>query len=157
MSFPYLRVVGGALLVLAGLVAFYGISIGASAALLLVLGGAAVVDSSVLTSLVLRADLGSINLVSHHLEAVGLRVPITLSASTGSVSMNVGLVSRDAVSLAASTSLGSVSQSLIGFSISQNTGTSLVATAGDIGSAPNSIVITATSGLGSVDLTARFV
>jgi hypothetical protein len=117
----------------------------------------AVVDSSTLTSLVLRADLGSINLVSHHLGAAGSRVPITLSGSTGSVSMNVGLASRDAVSLTASTSLGSVSQSLNGFIISQNTRTSLAATAGDIGSATNSFVITATSGLGSVDLTAGFV
>ena len=117
----------------------------------------AVVDSSALTSLVLRADTGSVNLVSHHLGAAGSRVPITLSASTGSVSMNLGLVSKDAVSLTASTSIGSISQSLNGFSITQNTRTNLAATAGSIGSAPNSFLITASSSLGSVDLTAGFV
>jgi hypothetical protein len=117
----------------------------------------AVVDSSALTGLVLRADLGSVNLVSHHLAAAGSRVPITLSASVGSVSMSVGLASQDAVSLTASTSIGSISQSLSGFSITQNTKTNLAATAGDLGFAPDSFVITATSGLGSVDVTAGFV
>jgi hypothetical protein len=117
----------------------------------------AVVDSSGLTGLVLRADLGSINLVSHHLGASGSRIPITLSASTGSVSMSVSLASQDAVSLTASTTIGSISQSLTGFSITQYPGHNLAANAGDIASAPNSFVITVTATLGSVDLTAGFV
>ena len=117
----------------------------------------AVVDSSALTALILRADFGSINLVSHHLGAAGARVPVTLSGTTGSVHMSVELARPDAVSLTASTAIGSISQSLSGFNISQNTRTDLAATAGDLASAENSFVVTASSSLGSVDVTAGFV
>lgn len=116
----------------------------------------AVLDSPAIENLVLRADTGSVSLASGHLGAAGSHVPITLSASTGSVSMRVSLESQDAVSLTANTGLGSISQSLSGFTISQNSRTSLAASAGDIGSAPKSFVITATANLGSVDLTAGF-
>ena len=117
----------------------------------------AVVDSSALTALTLRADFGSINLVSHHLKAAGARVPVTLSGTTGSVHMSVELARPDAVSLTASTAIGSISQSLSGFNISQNTRTDLAATAGDLASAENSFVVTVSSSLGSVDVTAGFV
>lgn len=46
-SFPYLRVFGGALLVLAGFMAYYGAGIGPSAILLLVVGGVVVLVAAV--------------------------------------------------------------------------------------------------------------
>ena len=116
----------------------------------------AVVDSSDLAGLVLRDDLGSVSLVSHHLGAAAADVPISVSSSTGSVSMDVRLGILDAASLTASAGIGSVSQSLSGFSISQDTTTKVVATAGSFATAPRSFVISANSGLGSVSITAGF-
>jgi len=117
----------------------------------------AVLDSSAIESLILKADTGSVSLVSHRLGAAGPNVPITLSTSTGSIEMTVSLVRQDAVSITASTSLGSINPSLSGFTITQNTRTNLAATAGGFGSASRSFVISATASLGSVDLTAGFV
>jgi len=117
----------------------------------------AVIDSPNIRSLVLRADTGSVSLVAHRLGAAEQHVPITLSASTGSVSMNLGILSPDAVSITASTSLGSLSHSLSGFTVTQNTNNNLAATAGDTALAARSFTITATASLGSVDLTVGFV
>ena len=114
-------------------------------------------DSLAITGLVLRADTGSVSLVSGNLGAAGQRVPVTLTASTGSIDMRVSLAAQDAVSLTASTGLGSISQSLNGFTVTQNSRTNLVATAGDISTAPRSFVISATASLGSVNLNANFV
>jgi len=47
MSFPYLRVIGGVLLILAGVFAYYGVSVGPPAALIFLLGGVLVVVISV--------------------------------------------------------------------------------------------------------------
>ena len=117
----------------------------------------AIVDSVNIQKLVVHADLGSVSLVSNHLGTTSASVPITLSASTGSVSMRTSIQGNDAVSLTASTNLGSVSHRLTGFIITQDTQTSLVASAGVSGAAGGSFVITATSNLGSVDVTASLV
>ena len=114
----------------------------------------ALVDSSAIQELDLSADTGSVTLVSHHLGAAAPRVPVTMSASTGSVNLQVVLESHTAASISASTGLGSISNSLSGFIVTQNTRTSLAATAGDMSSAHASFVITATASLGSVDLVA---
>ncbi len=114
-------------------------------------------DSPAVESLILRADTGSVSLDSQSLGAAGQRVPVTLSASTGSINMKVSLRSQDAVSLTASTGLGSISQSLSGFTITQHSSTNLAATAGDINTASKSFVISATASLGSVNLNADFV
>lgn len=112
----------------------------------------AVIDSPTVQNLELRAGTGSVNLVSHGLGAAGPAVPVTLAASTGSVSVSMTLASQTAASLTASTSLGSISQSLRGFTITQDTHNNLVATVGDYQSAPRSFAITVTASLGSIEL-----
>ncbi len=116
----------------------------------------AIIDSSVVQSLNLHADTGSVSLVSHSLGAAGPSVPISVSASTGSVSLSLSIASQDAVSVSANAALGSVSQNLRGFTITQSTGNSLAATAGNVQTAAQSFVITATASLGSVDLSIGF-
>lgn len=116
----------------------------------------AVVDSSAVQGLELRADTGSVSLVSHSLGAAGRSVPVSISTSTGSVSVSLTIASQDAVSVSASTTLGSVSQNLRGFTITDNSRTSLAATSGNVQTAPQSFVITASATLGSVDLSVGF-
>ena len=117
----------------------------------------AAVDSLVVQSLKLQADTGSVSLVSHNLGAAGPSVPISVSTSTGSVSVSLNIASQDAVSVSASASLGSVSHDLRGFTITQATSNSLAATAGNVQTASQSFVITASASLGSVDLSIGFV
>jgi hypothetical protein len=117
----------------------------------------AVLDSSAIESLVLKSDTGSVSLVSHRLGAAGPNVPVTLSTSTGSIDMTVNLLRQDAASITASTNLGSINPSLSGFTITQNTRTNLAATTGGSGSPARSFVITSTTNLGSVDITAGLV
>lgn len=117
----------------------------------------ALIDSPAMQSLELQADTGSVNLVSHILGAAGPSVPVTLTTSTGSVSVSLSIASQDAVSLTATTSLGSVSHDLRGFTVNQSTNTNLIATAGDVQAAPRSFVITAVASLGSVNLDIGFV
>lgn len=117
----------------------------------------AVIDSSAVQGLTLQTDTGSVSLVSHALAAAGPSVPISVSTSTGSVSVSLGIASQDAVSVSASAVLGSVSHDLRGFTITQATGGSLAATSGNVQTAPQSFIITATASLGSVDLSIGFV
>ena len=116
----------------------------------------AIVDSSAVLNLKLQAATGRVSLVSHSLGAAGPSVPISVSTSTGSVSISLTVASQDAVSISASATLGSVSHNLRGFTITQATGNSLAATAGNIQTASQSFVITATASLGSVDLSIGF-
>ena len=115
----------------------------------------AIVDSSALQSLELRADTGSVNLASQNLAAAGPSVPITLATSTGSISATI--TTHDAVSLTASTSLGGISRNLNGFVITQDSRTNLQASAGNLQTAQQSFSITATASVGSVDLNIGFV
>lgn len=117
----------------------------------------AVIDSPSVQSLELRADTGSVNLVSHTLGAAGPSVPVTLTTSTGSISVSLNLESQDAASLTAATSLGSISHNLRGFTIDQSSKTNLLATAGNVQTSPRSFDITATASLGSVNLNVGFV
>ena len=82
----------------------------------------------------------------------GRLIPMSLSTSTGSVSLSMALPSGVAASLRASTGTGSLTRDLPGFSISQDTRGSLLAATGDPGSASQSFTMTASAGTGSVDL-----
>ncbi|HKT21483.1 MAG TPA: hypothetical protein VJR06_02500 [Nitrososphaerales archaeon] len=117
----------------------------------------AVIDAPAIQSLELQADTGSVNLVSHVLGAARASVPVTLTTSTGSISVSLDIASQNAVSLTATTSLGSVGHSLSGFTINQSTNTNLVASAGNVQTAPKSFDITAVASLGSIDLDIGFV
>ena len=77
---------------------------------------------------------------------------MSLSTSTGSVSLSMALPSGVAASLRASTGTGSLTRDLPSFSISQDTRGSLLAATGDPGSASQSFTMTASAGTGSVDL-----
>jgi hypothetical protein len=106
----------------------------------------------------LQAGTGSVKLYSSHLAPSGPRLPITLSTGTGSVSLDMKLVSGTAVSMDASAGLGGVSHNLEGFSVAaQSSKSHLVATAGDVNTAATSFVVQASTGTGSVTVDAQFL
>lgn len=113
--------------------------------------------SASIQSLSVTTGTGSVNVASSMLKAAGPSTPISITASTGSVNVNAALASQDAVTLSATTSLGSVTHTLSGFTITEQTGTTLRATAGDPQSAPFSFAMTVTASLGSVHLDISFV
>lgn len=117
----------------------------------------AVIDSNTVKRISLQADTGSVSIVSHSLGASGPKIPVSLSTSTGSVSASLFLESKDSAYLTASTSLGSISQSLSGFAISQDSRTELVAMAGDYQNSQNSFSISATASVGSININIGFV
>jgi hypothetical protein len=105
-----------------------------------------------------QAGTGSVDLFSGHLAPTGARAPITLSAGTGSVRLEMKLASGTAASIDASAGLGGVSDNLQGFSISpQSSKSHLLATAGDVETAPTSFVVQASTGTGSVTVDAQFL
>ncbi len=114
------------------------------------------VDSDTITNMALHASTGSVSLVSNRLGAAGQRVPLEVSTSTGSVSARVSFESGDAVSVTATTSLGSVSHSLTGFTTTQDTQTQFAATAGNVNTASSSFIVSASASLGSVSLNLGF-
>ena len=116
----------------------------------------AVIDSSAVQNLRFQADTGSVSLVSHSLGAAGRSVPLVISTTTGSVSVSLNIASQDAVSVSAGTTLGSVSQNLRGFTITENSRTNLAATYGNMQTAASSFAISASATLGSVDLSIGF-
>ncbi len=104
----------------------------------------------------LETGTGSIELDSSSLAPNGPRVPITLQAGTGGVTLRVMLASGTAASIEATAGLGGVSHNLVGFSVSpQSTGSNLVATAGDPSVAATSFVIRLSTGTGSVTADAQ--
>jgi hypothetical protein len=106
-------------------------------------------DTSTIRSLDLRTQTGSINLESTYFGTTFHRVPVTLATSLGSVNVALHVPSDVAVSVTASTGLGSLSHDLRGFSISEETKSSLVASAGDVNASPYSLIITSSTSLGS--------
>jgi len=70
----------------------------------------------------------------------------------GSINLNVGIPHQVAVSLSASASLGSITNGLQGFAISQASANKLVASAGDVGTSDKSFLVTISAGTGSEDL-----
>jgi len=111
------------------------------------------VDSSTIKQLSLHTSTGSIDLESNHLGTNARMAPVTLSTNLGSITAGLNIPSGVAVSVSASTDVGSISHQLTGFSVSQDTSTSLKATSGEPNTAPSSFVITSTTNLGSQDLT----
>ena len=112
----------------------------------------AIIDSASVESIKLHSSTGSVSLSSDHLGAVGTSVPVTLSSSIGSVSMSVGVGPADAVSVSASTNLGTINHQLPGFTVTQDTDRSLAASIGNPATATRSFAVTATTNLGSVSL-----
>lgn len=113
--------------------------------------------SATIQSLSVTTGTGSVAITSSALKAAGPSTPISVATSTGSVNVNAGLAGDDAVALVASTSLGSISHTLSGFDVTEDTSTSLRATAGDPLTAPLSFEMTVTANLGSVNLNVGFV
>jgi len=106
----------------------------------------------------IQAGTGSADLFSSHLAARGAGLPITIMTGTGSVDLEMKLVGGTAVSIDASAGLGSVSHNLQGFVVSsQSSRAHLVATAGDVDTAPTSFVVQASTGTGSVTVDAQFL
>lgn len=110
------------------------------------------VDSQVLSGLTMKTGTGSIDLSSSGLTPSAAKVPVTLSTGTGSISFDATVSSDAAVLLSAKTGLGSIDQSLRGFTITSSSSVTLEAAAGDMASAATSLVITASTGLGSITL-----
>ncbi len=118
----------------------------------------AVVRNSTIAGLDVSASTGSADV-----ELSGVRpapqlsapVPINVDGGTGSITFSGGFTSEWAVSLSASSGLGSVSQSLQGFTIDQQTSSTLKATAGDPGTT-QSFAVTLKVGTGSVSIDATW-
>jgi len=66
--------------------------------------------------------------------------------------MSVGVGPADAVSVSASTNLGTINHQLPGFTVTQDTDRSLAASIGNPATATRSFAVTATTNLGSVSL-----
>ena len=118
--------------------------------------GAGSIDASVsggiANGLYLNAGTGSISLQAGNLSAAARDIPLDVSAGLGSVSLDVAVPHQVAVSLSASTSLGSISNGLRGFTVSQASANKLVATAGDVGTSSESFLVTVSTGTGSENL-----
>lgn len=112
----------------------------------------AMLDTTTISALDLQTSTGSINLESNHFGTTARGVPVTLSTSLGSVGARLVVPNDIAVSLSATTNLGSINHDLAGFSVSQDTRTNLVASAGDASILPYSFVISSSTNLGSQNL-----
>ncbi|MGD0477158.1 MAG: hypothetical protein ABSB29_03195 [Nitrososphaerales archaeon] len=117
----------------------------------------AVVDSSTIESLDLHTTTGSISLVSNHLGTSGQKVPVSLSTSLGSLSIRLNISVNVAVSLKATTGLGSINHDLVGFSVTTDKSNNLVASAGSPETAPRSFLVSTSTNLGSQDLTIKIL
>lgn len=104
----------------------------------------------------LSTGTGSVVLRSSHLAPDAARLPLSLETGTGSVTIDVTFAGGAAVTVDASAALGGVSHSLSGFTVEpQTTRSNLLATAGDMTSAPVSFEMKASAGTGSVNVGAR--
>lgn len=117
----------------------------------------AVVDSSTIEGLDLHTTTGSISLVSDQLGTNSQKVPVTLSASLGSLTVRLNVAANVAVSLQATTGLGSINHDLVGFSVTTDKSNDLVASSGSPDTAPRSFLVSTSSDLGSQDLTIRML
>ena len=108
--------------------------------------------SATIGSLTMNTNTGSVDLTATSLAASGAKVPIRLSANTGSVSVHLRIPATVSMSLNATTSLGSVSHELPGFTISESTGTLLSASIGEVNTAGSSFIMSASTDTGSVSL-----
>ena len=118
--------------------------------------GAGSIDASVsgeiANGLYLNTGTGSISLQSDNLSAAAKDVPFDVSAGLGSINMNVVIPRQVAVTLSASASLGSITNGLQNFTVSQASANRLVATAGDVGTSNQSFSVTISAGTGSENL-----
>jgi hypothetical protein len=113
----------------------------------------AVVDSNTIESLDLHTTTGSINLVSDHLGTSGHKTPVSLTTSFGSLNVRLNITANIAVSLKATTGLGSISHDpLVGFLVTTDKSNDLVASAGNLDTAPRSFLISTSTDLGSQNL-----
>ena len=111
-----------------------------------------VIDTSTITNLKLNSGAGSVSLSSSHLGVQGKGVPVTVNSGAGSVSVSVTVPGGEAVSLTAGTGLGTLSHSLTGFTLSEDTETNLVGVAGNPATASNSLTMNVRTGVGSVNV-----
>jgi hypothetical protein len=116
----------------------------------------AIINSQAVTSIRLTAGTGSVSLDSSSLAPAGSGVPISISTGTGSIHVDVAIPRGDGVSLSAMASFGSLSHSLSGFTIAQDTSSMLKATGGN-SSSSQSFAISLSAGTGSVNISARIV
>lgn len=105
-----------------------------------------------ISSLTMNTNTGSVDLVTSYFAASGPRIPVKLSANTGSVSISMKIPASNALSLNATTSLGSISHNLPGFTLTQTANRLLVASTGNIDTASNSFVVSASTDTGSVSV-----
>ncbi len=113
--------------------------------------------SKTVGSIKLQAGTGSLRLSSDHLAPNGPRVPITLTTGTGSLDLSVRFADGTAVSVDATTGMGSINNNLQGFNVSpSSTNTRLICQAGDLASAPRSFEVSASAGTGSINLSSQF-
>jgi hypothetical protein len=109
-------------------------------------------------AITLQTGTGGVTLQSSDLAPDGQRVPIDLSSGTGTVDLDVKLAAGTAVSLNATTGLGSVSHDLRGFTLSPGSSKSnLEGTAGDVETASTSFIIRVSTGTGLVTTDAQFL
>jgi hypothetical protein len=118
----------------------------------------AVVYSNTIQSLDLHTTTGSISLVSDHLGTTGHKTPVSLSTSLGSLNVRLNIAANVAVSLKATTGLGNINHDLTPtttFSITTDKSNDLVASAGNLETAPHSFLVSTSTNLGSQDLTIK--
>lgn len=118
--------------------------------------GAGSIDASVsgqiTNGLYLNTGTGSISLQSDNLSAAARDVPLDVSAGLGSINLNVAIPHQVATSLSASAGLGSITNGLQDFTISQVSSNKLVASAGEVGTSNQSFLVTISTGTGSENL-----
>lgn len=123
--------------------------------------GAGSVDAQInganISSISLKTGTGSVDFVSNYLRAGGSNIPISINSGTGSININVKIASDAAVRVDATSSLGSISQHLTGFTINTDSSNHLVASIGNIETAPRSFLISASVGTGSMNINGELV
>ncbi len=105
-----------------------------------------------ISSLSMNTNTGSVDLTTAYFSASGPRIPVRLSANTGSVSISMRIPASNALALNATTSLGSISHNLPGFTLTQSTNRLLLASTGNVETASNSFVVSASTDTGSVSV-----
>lgn len=113
------------------------------------------IDSTNISQILLETGTGSINFASNYLATTMPRVPIHITSGTGSVNIHLKTASDVAVQINATSTLGSISQHLIGFTLSTNTNNHLVASFGNIRTATKSFYIKTSVGTGSINIAAQ--
>lgn len=113
------------------------------------------INAANISGISLKTGTGSINFVSDYLTASTRSIPIAINSGTGSVSVNMKIANVTATQIDASSSLGSITQHLTGFTISTSSRNHLVASIGDIESAPSSLHVTVSVGTGSINISAQ--